>query len=350
MSTQQVNVIFYDGIVSKPRHAILMPHDSEQVQIKYDDSGQQQVRFYPYKAMTLIGALGQVQPVVELIDDARIEFQTAVPEWFNVEHANKQHAIWKLERSPKMILVSLVFVVFFVWGLVQWGIPTASHHIAHHLPEQTMVKIGNQAEDYLMEFTQPSKIDAARQAKLIAGYQAMFKGQKTAKVIFRQGGRQIGANALAIPNNTIVVTDELVQLVHDDRELLGVLAHEQGHLHERHSLEQAISGLGISTLIIMITGDASDLLTSVPVSLVGLNYSRKFELEADQYALKAMHQQHIPVHYFADFLARLEQSQQGDSKEDKESDISKNLDFLSTHPATEQRIQAVKAFEAKYSN
>ena len=40
----------------------------------------------------------------------------------------------------------------------------------------------------------------------------------------------MGLNAAAIPNNTIIVTDELVKLSGADEEVLAVLAHEQGHL------------------------------------------------------------------------------------------------------------------------
>ncbi len=87
-------------------------------------------------------------------------------------------------------------------------------------------------------------------------------------MIFRGGG-SIGANALAIPNNTIIVTDELVKFAKDDYELIGVLAHEQGHLVQRHSLQQSLSGLGISIILLMITGDGSDILTSLPVAAVG---------------------------------------------------------------------------------
>ena len=83
----------------------------------------------------------------------------------------------------------------------------------------------------------------------------------------------IGANALAIPNNTIIVTDELVELAKNDDEIIGVLAHEQGHLVQRHSLQQALSSLGFSVILLAITGDSSDLVTTLPAALIGAKYS-----------------------------------------------------------------------------
>ena len=48
-------------------------------------------------------------------------------------------------------------------------------------------------------------------------------------LVFRKSDA-IGANAMALPSGTIVVTDGLVTLAEDDREILGVLAHEAGHV------------------------------------------------------------------------------------------------------------------------
>ena len=48
----------------------------------------------------------------------------------------------------------------------------------------------------------------------------------------------MGLNAAALPNNTIIVTDELVKLNGADEEVLAVLAHEQGHLVQKHSMQK----------------------------------------------------------------------------------------------------------------
>ena len=340
MSTPVVKVIFYDGIVSKPHHATLCEIDDQTIQIQYLDVTQK-IQTYRYVDMTLIGALGKIHPVIELQDDARIEFSEALPSWFKLKHHQRLNSIWKLERSPTLILFSVVFVAVFIFAVVKWGVPAASYQVAQHLPADTLNKLGVEAEEYVLEMTKPSKLPLTQQNKIIAEYKKIIAQDRPAKILFRQGG-QIGANALAIPNNTIILTDELVKLTKDENEILGVLAHEQGHLNERHSLQQVLSSLGFSVIVIMITGDATDLFTSVPISMIGLSYSRDFESKADQYALKIMHEHQIPVRHLADFLERLAKN-----NEDDESS-NKLFEFLSSHPATQERIQAVRDFEAKH--
>lgn len=336
MAAQVVDVVFYDGVVSKPWPAKISPIDAQSVLICYGENLQQQRRYH-YQDMMLVGALGKIQPVIELKDDARIEFSQALPEWFQLRNKQLQHSIWKLERTPSLIVFSLVFVLLMVFATVQWGIPSASRYVAFQLPANTLNQIGDKAERYILDMTAPSQLPTARQQKILKDYRKLIAEDTPAKVLFRQGNR-LGANALAIPNNTIILTDELVELAQNDQEIFGVLAHEQGHLAERHSLQQALSSLGFSIILLAITGDGTDLVSTLPVALVGASYSRNFESEADHYALNTMHAQGIPTIHFAHFLERLAQ--------DTDEDTAKSpLDFLQSHPATQKRIQAVKDFE-----
>lgn len=153
-----------------------------------------------------------------------------------------------------------------------------------------------------MDCTQP--ISTNPKDQITKQYLNTVAENKPAKLVFRKGD-QLGANAVALPNNTIIITDELIKLAHTNQEILGVLAHEQGHLVYRHSLQQGLTSLGLSILYIAMTGDNSDLFTSLPAAMIGANYSRKFESEADLYALQLMDKKHIEVSHFANFLQRL---------------------------------------------
>lgn len=331
--------IFYDGISAKPQPAQVWQLDLQRVLVKYGAQLEQQ-RYYAYSDMILIGALGAIQPIIELKDDARLEFKQPLPEWFNLASKARLNSIWKLERTPSLILFSVVLVVALAFVTVKWGIPFASYSVAKQLPAQVMNGWGDQAEEYVMQLTEASELPIARQKELRQKYHHLIAGHQPAKLIFRAGGN-IGANALAIPNNTIIVTDELVKLAENDDELLGVLAHEQGHLVERHSLQQALSSLGFSALLLVITGDSSDLVSTLPVALIGASYSRDFESEADLYALKTMSKQHIQTIHYAHFLKRL-----ADDAGEKATKEKSWQDFLSTHPATSERIEAVKKFHS----
>lgn len=368
--SRPIEVIFYDGVVSKPHHAQLSAQSEFEVLIQYGERLEHQRR-YAYRDMELIGALGQLNPAIELKDDARIEFQGALPEWFNFGTKNVQHSIWKLERSPSLIVFSIIFVVAFVFALVKWGVPAASHYVTFQLPENSLNKLGDEAEKYVLNnWTNPSHLAQGQKDQISKQYLNTIAEGKPAKLVFREGGR-LGANAVALPNNTIIITDELIEMAHSDQEILGVLAHEQGHLVERHSLQQGLTSLGLSVLYIAMTGDSSDLLTSLPAAMIGANYSRKFEAEADMYALKLMDRKGIEVSHFANFLQRLgdetaleeKPKQAGKTAEaDKKADPNKKqpqnestekespleiFDALSSHPATEERVKMVRDFEKK---
>jgi len=368
--SRPIEVIFYDGVVSKPHHAQLSAQSEFEVLIQYGERLEHQRR-YAYRDMELIGALGQLNPAIELKDAARIEFQGALPEWFNFGTKNVQHSIWKLERSPSLIVFSIIFVVAFVFALVKWGVPAASHYVAFQLPENSLNKLGDEAEKYVLNnWTNPSHLAQGQKDQISKQYLNTIAEGKPAKLVFREGGR-LGANAVALPNNTIIITDELIEMAHSDQEILGVLAHEQGHLVERHSLQQGLTSLGLSVLYIAMTGDSSDLLTSLPAAMIGANYSRKFEAEADMYALKLMDRKGIEVSHFANFLQRLSDEtaleekpkQSGKTAEaDKKADPNKKqpqnessekespleiFDALSSHPATEERVKMVRDFEKK---
>ena len=93
--------VFYDGISARPQPAQVLALDNQAVLVKYGLQLEQQRR-YAYADMALIGALGAIQPIIELKDDARLEFQGPLPEWFNLGSKARSHSIWKLERTPSL--------------------------------------------------------------------------------------------------------------------------------------------------------------------------------------------------------------------------------------------------------
>lgn len=336
---QSVSVIYYDGVISKPYEATLEYFDAEHVVVKYQKDGVLKTQRYHSDQMSLFGTIGQRNPIIELENDARIELQQKdLPEWLPVDHKSFHATVWKLERTPSLIIFSVVFVLALGFGLIKWGIPTASKMIAFELPENTLNRLGSQAEEYVMDYTKPTKLPQARQDEIRQQYLATVAENKPATLKFRAGD-QLGANALALPNNSIILTDELVQLAHSDQEIIGVLAHEQAHLLKRHSLQQALSSLGFSVLYIAITGDSSDLMTTLPVAMVGAGYSRKFEQESDLYALNLMHKKNIETSHFANFLQRMS------DEADEEFASPRWMEILSSHPATEERVKMVRDFE-----
>ena len=89
-----------------------------------------------------------------------------------------------------------------------------------------------------------------------------------------------------------MVTDELIELAGDDTEVIvGVLAHEIGHVELEHSLRQIYRAAGVAGLIMMIGGDigsgTEDLLVQ-GAGILSLSYSRGAESAADRHSVELM--------------------------------------------------------------
>lgn len=336
--TDSFQVRYFDGQISTPRIATIRPvYYQQQVDgfiITWQNSaGDREEKRYLAKDCEHLPAIGASFDVIMLSDGAKIEFIDQPPTWLQPSNHQLFAKIAQMEQRWAWIGASIVIICLMIFATLRFGIPYAAHHIAQNLPADTLMQVGDEAEEYVLEMTEPSTLSQARQNEIIALYNKL-NGNPKAKVLVRGGG-DIGANALAIPNNTIIITDELIKLSDNNNEILAVLAHEQGHLVHRHSLEQAISGLGIGVLIVVITGDASDILLSLPTLLASAHYSQKAEMEADLFAIHELKRLGISPNYLASFFEKM-------TKEYGEG--QGHWTMLSTHPDTSERIAQAKQY------
>lgn len=177
----------------------------------------------------------------------------------------------------------------------------------------------------------------AQLAGLAPGTTADDGGNAGYALHFRSGGI-IGPNAFALPDGTIVLTDELVELAGGDDDLiLGVLGHEIGHVDHDHSLRQLYRAAGVTALIMLIGGDigagTEDILVQGS-ALLALSYSRDAERDADRYSVELMHKAGRDPAAISRFFEIL-RDRLGDKGEG---------DFLSTHPATPERIEETRRY------
>ena len=234
---------------------------------------------------------------------------------------------------------ALLITVALAWAFIVWGIPAIAKQVAFALPAATETLIGRDALAALDRFVlTPSKLPPERQdalRKLHAGMIAGVERTTGYRLELRKGGR-VGANALALPAGIIVVTDELVELAKDDREIEAVLAHEIGHLRQRHILRHVLQDSATALLVAFTLGDLTSLTSlaaAAPTLLLQAKFSRDFEREADDFALAYLARRGIPPELFAAILQRMEE------KRPEGKDVP---DYLSTHPATRERIERAR--------
>lgn len=155
-------------------------------------------------------------------------------------------------------------------------------------------------------------------------------------------------NAFALPGGFIVINAGLVQEAENASEVLGVLAHEIAHVTEQHGIRNIINTAGVFLLVDALLGDVSGLLAMLANAtplLINQSYSRKFETEADDIGLTLMARANIDprglVTFFEKMLAREKEQMARIEDEDTRTLVEDAMAFLSTHPATEDRIERI---------
>ena len=134
---------------------------------------------------------------------------------------------------------------------------------------------------------------------------------------------------MALPGGRIVVTHALIQRASSPEALAGVLAHELGHLLDRHPEQGLLRALGLVGVVQLATG-GSDFASATSL-LAGLAYSRQAEREADGHAIRLLAAAGVATEGLAGLLENLARA-----------DGPEPLSFLSTHPATEERLRQLR--------
>ena len=236
----------------------------------------------------------------------------------------------------RLRLIVIVLVAFALGGVVyRWGVPALVEVAIMTTPPIVPQLMAQGTLEALDKTTfSPTKLPDARRKEISDGFARIAgqspRGAGAYNLNFRDGGF-IGPNAFALPDGTLVVTDQLVEMAGADTEMIvGVLAHEIGHVELEHSLRQFYRAAGMTGLIMLIAGDVGSAVEDVLVQgggLLALSYSRSAEAEADRRSVELMAKAGYDPTAIARFFALLEE---------KLGDKS-NTNILSTHPGTPQR-------------
>lgn len=238
------------------------------------------------------------------------------------------------ESRPVLAALAVALVALSTWLLIDRALPVAADEIARRIPREAERVLGESTLQGMDRFMlQPSKLSPARQEALRAKFAALAQraGDGTPyRLEFRAS--PLGANAFALPSGVIVMLDGLVKLARRDEEILGVLAHELGHVHHRHTMRRLLESSATALVIAGLTGDiasTTSLAAAAPTLLIQTKYSRDDEREADAYAVDLLQKAHVNPRYLATMLGRLET---------RSRRTRAGLpDFLSTHPAPDER-------------
>ena len=286
--------------------------------------------------LALTPRLARIARTLEFPDGARLllDADAAIDAWFP-DRGRIERLVDRLERHAQAVAVSIVVCIASIAAGAIWGVPWLADRIATAIPISAERALGDQVLAGLDRFgLEQSGLTPQRRAELAVRF-AGLADSADQRLEFRAAA-DIGANAFALPGGTVVVTDELVELIHDDREFDAVVAHELGHQQHRHALRQTLRGSFVAIVAALFAGDVSSagaVVVAIPTFLLDSHYSRGFEEDADRHAFELLARHEESPYWFAEAMRTLQQESSGDE----------GYAYLSSHPPTAERIAAAEA-------
>jgi len=249
--------------------------------------------------------------------------------------------ITRIETSLPLVIVFAVLSVAILVTLYRFGIPALANGAAKVTPPSVLSLMDTSSLEIVDRvFFSPSDLPDNRRDEIRILFDRLKKQSGPQdlpfRLLFRDGGK-MGANAIALPGGTVIITDQLIKLSKSDDEISGVLAHEIGHGELRHSLRQIYRVLGIGFMISIVGADSGQLVEDVVIQATALNslsYSRSFESEADRHSANLMVGSGRDPFAFIELLKRITKDKDGKSE----------TNWYSTHPGTFDRRANVKKF------
>jgi Zn-dependent protease with chaperone function len=228
-------------------------------------------------------------------------------------------------------LVGVVFLFIF-------GLPLAAEPIAALVPLKWEEALGRSVRNQAV--------------KLLAGEARMCSNSKGRAALNRLVTRLAGTvktryrfrvvvinhplvNAFAAPGGYIIVFRGLINKTPTPEGFAGVLAHEMGHVIERHGTEAIIKAIGLGVIVSAIVGDSSSIgnaAADFASDLVTKSYSRSAEREADRIGVTMLNRANIRGDGFAHFFKWVAK------KEGRRTGLSP---YFAAHPASAERAREV---------
>ena len=154
-------------------------------------------------------------------------------------------------------------------------------------------------------------------------------------------------NAFALPGGYVYVNRGIIERADNVSELAGVLAHEIGHVAERHSIEQLQraqnANLGLNVLYGVLLGRAPSGVEQAGIQVGGsavfAGYTRDAEREADRVGVAYLVRGGYNPNGLATFFEELLSLQQRQP--------SRVEQWFSTHPTTQERVANARAIIAQ---
>jgi len=234
----------------------------------------------------------------------------------------------------KIVAWSLAATASIV-GLIWFGVPFAADRLAPIVPVSWEKRFGEVVERQLRGMfdgkrcASPSGVAAL--AKLSNRLQDASSLRLPATI---EAISSKTPNAFALPGGKVFILSGLLEKAQSQDEVLGILAHELGHLQNRDHLRRLIANGGIAYLFGLLFGDVTGggAVVFVGKELLTAANSREAEAQADAFAAQTLAGLGRPAKPMGELLLRVT---------GKETDGF--LTILQDHPLSEDRLAKLSA-------
>lgn len=295
-------------------------------------------------AVKVSNRVGRIPRRVQFADGSLFETpdNDAIDALFRGQRGHRSGWVHEFERFHPRLLAAVVGVVLLAGLVYRYALPAMVEvAVVVTPPAATRALAAGTLASLDQAVFSPSELPEEQQETIESRFKAMAahaeRGADGYNLNFRKGG-VIGPNAFALPDGTLVLTDELVELAGTDEDaILGVLAHEIGHVDEEHSLRQLYRAAGTAGLIMLVAGDigsaGEEILTNGAL-LLTLSYSRTAESEADRISVDLMAKSGNDPAAIGRFFALLQEK----------FELGDEASMLSTHPGVGDRRRQIETW------
>ena len=238
----------------------------------------------------------------------------------------------------KQVILLIVLVVFI----------SGCTHKAPYTNRSQMILISNEKELALGEQSYDKTL---KESKVIKNTKDSKRVQEIGKKIASITNKNYkwefnlienkAKNAFCLPGGKVVVYTGILEVAKNDDQLATVISHEIAHALARHGAERVSASMlssGIQTIGNMVVNTQAPQYSKTFNIAYGLGsqygvlmpYGRLQEKEADEIGIYLMHKAGYDLNEAINFWENM-------SKDKKES-----IEFLSTHPNSENRINSIK--------
>lgn len=288
--------------------------------------------------LTLSPQLGKQPLRITLPDQAQLllEQSDGLLAWLRSNKQGDRIAGW--ERSLKLIALGVVLCIVTALLTYRYVLPATAGWIADQLPPVVASTLGEQTRNNMEKwmFDESQLSDEQQQAMQLQFQQLLSKLPELphSPRLYLYSADEM-ANAFALADGSVVVTDQLFAMAGSADALQGVLLHELGHVAHNDVMHTLVRSTLFTLLLNVVFGDVTgsmDLLVNTASFGVEMSYSRGAEQAADDFA----------CHWLKATGADLDANYQMMESVLNMGHGHEAPEWFSTHPDTDKRLARFK--------